>query len=205
MAKIISVHLTENLIRKLKSVCKPLPPSYFVSYPYATSLPSFISLTVSSRVLLRSERSEWADGIEPEIQIRNHPEDYRYYIIILIGFPRLRIWGDWRLCLLPGEYIFHTSPPLGVEPTTGLIPKKREIELIDSLMCFVDAAQDRANPSSTPSSVPTKPVPHFPAAVAPAPPPKVITSDDFEDVRLPDPLIVQKELMNRNRTLMKFW
>jgi hypothetical protein len=52
-------------------------------------------------------------------------------------------------------------------------------------MCFVDSAQDRANssrskaPVAGPSSVTV-------AAAGPAipmPPPKVITPDDFEDVR----------------------
>jgi hypothetical protein len=50
-------------------------------------------------------------------------------------------------------------------------------------MCFVDAVQDRANPGL--SRVPTQ-IPHSIATPAvpavPAPPPKVITSDDFEDV-----------------------
>ena len=70
-------------------------------------------------------------------------------------------------------------------------------------MCFVDAAQDRANPTPTPSNAPAKQVPQIPAAAA-APPPKVITPEDFEDVSYPAPLIGQEELINRNQTLMKF-
>jgi len=58
-------------------------------------------------------------------------------------------------------------------------------ELTISLMCFVDAAQDRANPSlarvPTTASPPTA-GPSTIAPVPPAPPPKVITPDDFEDV-----------------------
>jgi len=50
-------------------------------------------------------------------------------------------------------------------------------------MCFVDAAKDRANPTQTTSSVPSKTPPQNSTPAAPLPPPsKVITSDDFEDV-----------------------
>ena len=54
-----------------------------------------------------------------------------------------------------------------------------------SLMCFVDAAQDRANPTPIAPSTSAKPAQQATTAVAPAPPPKVITSEDFEDVSYP--------------------
>jgi hypothetical protein len=100
--------------------------------------------------------------------------------------------------LLVARSVFASTP---LHSTFLIHPRREGAGLITSLMCFVDAAQDRANPSPTPSSVPMKQVPQNSAAATPAPPPKVITSDDFEDVSRPS---LHLELMNRNQTLMRF-
>ena len=172
------------------SVC-PFPSYLPPWHSLLLLLPSFIILFPPSCLSCMIIEWKWADVTELEILIRNHLEDSRFCITILIGFQRLKIWGDWKHCSLLGQSNTPSHPLLWSSGTSSWIPKLRirRRGLIDSLMCFVDAAQDRANPTPTPLNAPTKQVPQTPAAVA-APPPKVITPDDFEDVSYPSPVLV---------------